>query len=135
MADWGNTRALSSESKAAVFESRVTGGMWPGFVARRRRDRSLEELPANHAKIVSQVGYQPRSDKLTHAKVPGGADREYLKSQNPAEGNEIRGLGAINEAVDAFPDSSNEQRDMLVVGLLATSICKHTNDHLPDMCG
>ena len=135
MAGWGNTQAPSSELKAAVFESRVTAGIWLGYVARRRRDRSLEELPANHAKIVSQLGHQPVSDKLTHTKIPGAANREYLKSQNPAEGNEIRGLGAINEPVDAFPDSSNEQRDMLVVGLLAMSNCKHANGHVPDVCG
>jgi hypothetical protein len=54
---------------------------------------------------------------VTHRKVPDGANREYLKSQNPTEGGEKGGLGAVKEAVNAFSDSSDEQRNMLV-GLL-----------------
>lgn len=62
---------------------------------------------------------------MTHREVPDSADREYLKGQNPAEGCEKGGLGAMKEAVYAFPDSSNEQRDILVSGLLVMSIRKH----------
>lgn len=51
---------------------------------------------------------------MTHPKVPDGANHEYLKSQDPAEGGEKRGSGAVKIAVGAFPDSSNEQRYMLV---------------------
>lgn len=78
----------------------------------------LRGIACNHTKVVSRVGYQPRSGNLTHREVPYSTDHEYLKSQNPAEGSEIGGLGAMKEAVYAFPDSGDEQRDMLVIGPL-----------------
>ena len=52
---------------------------------------------------------EPRKRYLTHPNVPDGANREYLKSQNPAEGGEKRGFGAVKVEVHALPDSSNEQ--------------------------
>jgi hypothetical protein len=62
------------------------------------------------------VGHQPslRKRYSTYRHVPDGANRKYLKSQDPAEGREKRGSGAVKIAVRAFPDSSNEQRYMLV---------------------
>ncbi len=51
---------------------------------------------------------------MTRPNVPDDSNREYLKGQNPAERAEIGGLGAIKEAVHAFPDPSNEQRNMFV---------------------
>jgi hypothetical protein len=62
----------------------------------------------------SQVGHQSRKRYSTHRHVPDDANREYLKGHNPAEGSKKRGSGAVKIAVHASPDSSNEQRYMLV---------------------
>lgn len=84
----------------------------------------LRGIVCNHTKVVSRL---INSGRLTHREVPYSADREYLKGQNPAEGKEIGGLGAMKEAVYACPDSSNEQRDILVIGLLVMSIREHNH--------
>ena len=62
----------------------------------------------------SQRDHQPRKWYLAHRKEPDGANHEYLKSQDPAEGRHKRGSGAVKVAIRAFPDSSDEQRYMLV---------------------
>lgn len=90
----------------------------------------LRGIVCNHTKVVSRF---INSGRLTHREVPYSADREYLKGQNPAEGKEIGGLGAMKEAVYACPDSSNEQRDILVIGLLVMSIREH--NHVPGARG
>ena len=72
----------------------------------------LKGIICDHAR--SQSGHQPRKRHSTHRNGPDGANHEYLKSQDPAEGREKRGSGAVEVAVDAFPDSSDEQRYMLV---------------------
>ena len=105
--------AIQTESNSFWMEG--SQGISLKFIARRCWDWSWEELPAA-TRWRSWVGWasiHQRNGSWTHRNVPDGTNREYLKSQNPAEWNEKGRFGAVN-VVHAFPDPSDEQRGMLI---------------------